>query len=445
MPYEIRIPRLGWSMEEGTFVRWLKQSGQEVQVEEPLFELEGEKALQEIPSVEAGTLHVLPNAPADGTVVAVGTLIGYLLLAGESLETIAAVPVKPAQADATTTPQKTQRQPEITIPAARETGSQLAPAAPPSVRRLARQMGVSVSEIAGTGGLGRVTSRDVGQHRNGGTTRRSQVASPRARRVAREMGVDWTQLVGTGRNGRIREADVRSASVGPARVTSPYAGLPPRRRAIAERLRASRDQTIPVTLTTRADVTKLVRARQHFKQSGNDIIPAITDLLAIAVARALASHPEMAMRWNPERGSLETVSPEAFDIGIAVDTPQGLLVPVLRNVLGKPVESLASESKQAIERARTGRLTLPEMQGAVITLTNLGAQGIDAFTPVINYPEIAIVGVGAIRKEPAFDPSGQVVAIDRMTLSLTFDHAAIDGAPAARFLQTLVATIERFD
>ncbi len=448
MPHEIQIPRLGWSMEEGTFVRWLKQDGDQVNVEDPLFELEGEKALQEIPSVEAGVLHIPKGSPQGGTVVAVGTLIGYLLLPGETPDSIPKTPAapppakKPAPAKAEKPARAQGAAPPVEVPT-----NGLAPAAPPSVRRLARQMGVPLNSLIGTGGLGRVTTGDVTGR--GGASARSTVASPRARRVAKELGLDWTSLAGTGRNGRVREADIREADVRGQRSTnghvaskpSPYAGLPPRRRAIAERLKASRDQTIPVTLTTIAEVSGLLRLREQSKKAGSSVVPAITDLLAVVVGKILAQHPEMAHRWNPSQGSLEAVSAEAIDIGIAVDTPQGLLVPVVRGATAKPVETLAGESKKLIELARGGRLGAADMQGAVITITNLGAQGIDAFTPIINYPEIAILGVGAIRKEPAFDADGKVVAAQRMTLSLTFDHAAVDGAPAARFLQAVAAAL----
>jgi pyruvate dehydrogenase E2 component (dihydrolipoamide acetyltransferase) len=447
MPHEIQIPRLGWSMEEGTFVRWLKKSGDQVNVEEPLFELEGEKALQEIPSVEAGILHIPKESPKGGTVVAVGTLIGYLLLPGETPDSIpkkpAAAPPSAAKSAAPKTgkpvpARSTPAPPPVEIPR-----NGLAPAAPPSVRRLARQMGVPLSNLVGTGGLGRVTTNDVTGR--GGFSARSTVASPRARRIAKELGLDWTTLPGSGRNGRVREADVRNGqqtSNGQfAAKPSPYAGLPPRRRAIAERLKASRDQTIPVTLTTVADVSGLLRLREQYKKANGPVVPAITDLFAVVIGKILAQHPEMAQRWNPSQGSLEAVSADAIDIGIAVDTPQGLLVPVVRGVTTKPVETLAGESKKLIELARGGRLGTADMQGAAITITNLGAQGIDAFTPIINYPEIAILGVGAIRKEPVFDAEGNVVAVERITLSLTFDHAAVDGAPAARFLQAIAAAL----
>lgn len=431
-------------MEEGTFVRWLKQDGDQVNVEDPLFELEGEKALQEIPSVEAGILHIPKGSPKGGTVVAVGTLIGYLLLPGETPDSIPKTPAAPPPAKKPT-PAKAEKParaqgaaPPVEVPT-----NGLAPAAPPSVRRLARQMGVPLNSLIGTGGLGRVTTSDVTGR--GGASARSTVASPRARRVAKDLGLDWTSLAGTGRNGRVREADVRagqrSTNGHVAAKPSPYAGLPPRRRAIAERLKASRDQTIPVTLTTIAEVSGLLRLREQYKKANSAFVPAITDLLAVVVGKTLGQHPEMAHRWNPAHGSLEAVSTDAIDIGIAVDTPQGLLVPVVRGVTTKPVETLASESKKLIELARGGRLGAAEMQGAAITITNLGAQGIDAFTPIINYPEIAILGVGAIRKEPVFDADGKVVAAQRMTLSLTFDHAAVDGAPAARFLQAVAAAL----
>ena len=254
------------------------------------------------------------------------------------------------------------------------------------------------------------------------------LVTPRARRVAAELGVDTTVLRGSGRNGRIREADVRA--------TAPLTTL---RRTIAKHMMESRQNTAPVTLTSRADATALVALRKEWKQTfGAEPTPSYTDILAKLVAIALESHPALSGRWEADRIVLSGKA----HIGIAVDTPQGLLVPVLRDVAALSLAELARRSRELIDAAQARRLRAEDLAGGTFSITNLGAYGIDAFTPILNYPETAILGVGAIRKEAVILESGEVTAREQMTLSLTFDHRVVDGVPAARFLQKLIQLIE---
>jgi pyruvate dehydrogenase E2 component (dihydrolipoamide acetyltransferase) len=261
-------------------------------------------------------------------------------------------------------------------------------------------------------------------------------SSPRARRVARQLGVDWTRLVGTGRTGRIRERDVRAAAPAEPKVAS----VGSIRKIIAERMQTSHLSTAPVTLTTTADATNLVNLRGQFKsavQAGGDLVPSYTDFLVKLSAIALGKHPLLNARWDNEQIQLS----EAIHIGVAVDTEAGLLVPVLRDVPSLTLKQLAARSRELIDRARRRQLAADEMQGGNFTVTNLGAFGIDAFTPIINFPQCAILGVGRIQCRPvAIDR--QVTARDQVTLSLTFDHRIVDGGPAAAFLQTLSRIIE---
>jgi pyruvate dehydrogenase E2 component (dihydrolipoamide acetyltransferase) len=159
-------------------------------------------------------------------------------------------------------------------------------------------------------------------------------------------------------------------------------------------------------------------------------------LVVYFTARAIADFPMIAQRWNEDRTALIPLG-SSIDIGIAVDTPHGLVVPVLRDCLGGSLHQRSQEAKQLFEKARTGRLTRQEIEGGCLTVSNLGHYGIDTFTPIIHAPQIAILGIGAIRREPALDDQDRVVPQYRMGLSLTFDHAAIDGAQAACFLQKL--------
>jgi pyruvate dehydrogenase E2 component (dihydrolipoamide acetyltransferase) len=180
------------------------------------------------------------------------------------------------------------------------------------------------------------------------------------------------------------------------------------------------------------------------KLSGSSNVPSFTDIIAQQIAIVLAQHPSMRVRWNGDHSDLILLEPEACHVGLAVDTPEGLLVPVIRDVFNAQLERIATESQRLIGLARSGRLTRAQMDGGVITLTNLGSYGIDAFTPIINYPEIAILGIGAIRPEPIFVDAQRVDIRQVMSLSLTFDHAAVDGAPAAAFLKSLVGALEGF-
>ena len=438
MPFSITIPRLGWSMEEGTFVRWLKQHGDPVQAGEPLFELEGEKASQDVEAVDGGILNIPANAPKPGTVIAVGTVIGYLLGTGE------AAPAEPVSSSAPK--QIGDKATETNAPSTPPVTGIGTHAASPSVRRMAREKGVKLASLEGSGPSGRITAEDVsrfatdsklGLHRS-----TSKVASPRARRVAQELTVDWRTLAGTGRDGRVRESDVRRAASQPrSDALSNIVPVTSRRRTIANRMLASRQQTAPVTLTTRVDATNLVGLRSQFKQaSEGSPIPSYSDIVMKLVALALSQHPKLATRSEGDHWVTPS-SPEGFNIGFAVDTEDGLVVPVVQSVGTMGLFPLAQQTAALIEKTRSGTLSISEMQGGVFTITNLGAFGIDAFTPIINLPETAVLGMGRILREPKVI-NDTIVIRDQITLSLTFDHRIVDGAPAAKFLQTLSMAIE---
>lgn len=436
MAFEITIPRLGWSMEEGIFAGWQKKDGDLISPGDVLFELEGEKALQEIEAIDEGMLAMLPDGPQPGMVLKVGTIVGYLLADGESLPVAAGTPA--AQS--------------ATSQVAAESDN-FSAAAAPSVRRLARQLSVNLGAIQGSGSGGRITEGDVTSAAACGsatesvsavfaTGAESAVATPRARRAAKTLNLNLSNIVGSGRGGRIRERDVLQSSKSSASSVSGSQRMliSGRRKVIAERLSDSARQTVPVTITTRANANNLVGLRAQFKSAGQNPVPAIHDIVARLVADTLSQHLTLGGRWDGD--AVIFPDPGQIHIGLAVDTPNGLLVPVLRNVSARSLLSVAEESARIIQKARSGRLSGAEMQGAVFTISNLGGYGIDAFTPVINLPETAILGLGAIRSEPVVKDDGKIVASTIMTLSLTFDHRVIDGAPAAKFLQSLVTAIE---
>jgi pyruvate dehydrogenase E2 component (dihydrolipoamide acetyltransferase) len=199
---------------------------------------------------------------------------------------------------------------------------------------------------------------------------------------------------------------------------------------------ASRQATAPVTLTSVADAANLVNLREQFKLAAAGTVPSYTDFLVKLAAHALQEHPRLASRWT-DAG----IQPaERIGIGIAVDTDAGLLVPVIRDVPSLGLKQITTRSRELIELARSGKLPARDMEGGCFTITNLGAYGIDAFTPIINLPECAILGVGRIERRPVME-GDRVVGREQVTLSLTFDHRIVDGAPAARFLQTLAKMI----
>ncbi len=449
MAHEITVPRLGWSMEEGVFSGWLKKDGDAIRQGDPLFELEGEKAIQEIEAVDAGILRFSANNPQPGSMVKVGAVVGYLVAAGETLPFGESPDASAIKLRAQIASEATHS--VATVPKAEVNA--LPPAAGPAVRRLARESGVALDQIEGTGRGGRILAEDIqlatSQVPQNKPTQSPlmPVASPRARRVAAELQIDWTQLTGTGAGGRIREQDVRAACSEQISDESrnKIAGgqrlpLTSRRRVIAQRMVASRQQTVPVTLTTKADATNLVNLREQFKTtSGKSLIPSYQDIITKLVAGALLRHPLLAGRWDED--AIVLPAENQIHIGMAVDTDDGLLVPVLRHAAQLSLIELAGRARQLAGLARAGKLAVADMQGSVFTITNLGAFGIDAFTPVINVPETAILGLGAIRREPVVLDDGSIVAKHQITLSLTFDHRIVDGAPAARFLQEIVTAI----
>lgn len=407
MAIPITIPRLGWNMEEGVFAGWLKADGEAVRPGDRLFALETDKATEEVEGLDAGVLRISADGPKPGDRLAVGTVIGHVVATlNESVPS-----VRPAAAAVA---------PE--------------PVASPSVRRLARERGIDLREVRGTGPAGRIAANDLGPPTLATRERSEHTASsPRARRAARELGIDWRTVGGTGKNGRVRERDVR-AHGGSATLTP----LTPIRRTIAARMLESQRTTAPVTLTTTLDATNLVNLRDQFRAAADGgRPPSYTDFLVRLTAVALAKHPMLGGQWS----DLGIRLPETIHIGIAVDTNVGLLVPVVRDVPSLGVRALAARTRELIERARTGRLSSAEMQGACFTVSNLGAYGIDAFTPIINPPECAVLGIGRISKRPAV-VGDLIVPRDQVTLSLTFDHRIADGGPAARFLQTLAQAVE---
>ncbi len=440
MAIEVRVPRLGWSMEEGTLTQWLKRDGDFVRRGDALFVLEGEKATQDIESFDEGVLRWMPGGPQEGDAVRVGQVVAWLLAEGEDLpESTPTAPQGEAAAPALAPAGAPAPASEFAAASTTSAAPRVAPAAGPAARRLARQLQVDLHGLTGNG-TRRVSVADVRAAAQPAAAPTAEPhASPRARRRASELGIDWTGLAGTGQGGRVRERDVLAAAqlAVPTERRVPQSAV---RRTIARRMLESHLATAPVTLTTQVDATQLVQLRQQFRAAAatsETIVPSYTDFLLKLVAISLAEHPRLNARWDDDT----IVESSAVHLGIAVDTEAGLLVPVVRHVERLTVRQLSICSKSLVSKAHARRLNLEEMQGGTFTLTNLGSYGIDAFTPIIHERQCAILGVGRILKQPAV-VDGQIGVRDLMSLSLTFDHRMVDGGPAARFLQTLCRAIE---
>ena len=247
-----------------------------------------------------------------------------------------------------------------------------------------------------------------------GTATVSTPASPAAKRLAREIGVDLSKVSGTGTGGRITEADVRAAAERQPEET----GMVGLRAVIARNMRRGHLETAPVTLTSSVDLES--GAPEH-----------VTASVIKAVALALSEHPSLNGTRDGDRFIPEVVA----NVAVAVQTDQGLVSPVARNPADRTVTEIHEEIRGLAERARNGELTMADYEGGTFTVTNLGSHGVDGFTPIINLPQVAILGVGAVRRVPVFAAGGLVTEGSHVVLSLTVDHAFVDGAPAADFLR----------
>ena len=404
MSVEIVMPRLGWTMDEGTLVEWLKKEGETVAVGEILFIVESDKAVNEVESFDGGILHIPDGAPGPGATVAVGTMLGYLLDPGEQA---------PVAAPSSTPSDEPPPQPALhSQPAAAP--SRGGEPDPPHSRSSAESPPLK-------------------------SARARLAISPRARRLAGELGVDWTQLSGSGRSGRITEDDVRAASTTADSASEAVNGsideaaiertrLSPVRRVIADRMSQSSRDNATVTLTAEIDATRLVEFRGRCPAPK----PGYTDVFVRLAALALADHPVL----NASLDDGHVLLHRSIHVGIAVDTDAGLLVPVIRDADRKSIEEIRDEAAALAARAREGQLRPDDLRGGTFTITNLGMHGVDAFTPIINPPQSAVLGIGRIAMRPAVR-DGQVVARYTVILSLTFDHRLVDGGPAARFLAAL--------
>lgn len=495
MAVNVIMPHMGLTTVEGTVVRWLKQEGDEVRKDEPLVEVLTDKVNTQVEAPEPGI--VLKIVAREGEVVPVTKTLCWIGRPGEKI---------PDEGAPSTEESLSASAPEVEpAPAVVAVAVDGYVRASPAAKRLAREQGVNLAEVKGSGPEGRVIEADVMRFVNarsealagiagqapgaGGPTadlrRPAPAASPLAKNLARELGIDLATVTGTGPGGRVTREDVLLAAE-KARTTAPLTATPryteadegreiveqatqpvvaaPRltpqpstpappaaaastvplaglRRTIAQRMAQSSQTVARVTHTTEADVTELVRMREQIvaeTERLHGVRVSYNDIIVKVVARVLKQYPMM----NARLAENEILLLDQVNVGVAVAVPQGLVVPVIHNADLKDLITIANESRDKIERARNGTLVTEDISGGTFTVTNLGSYEIDAFTPIVNLPEVGILGIGRIVEKPAVF-EGEITKRSMMYLSLSFDHRVIDGAPAAEFLRAVKHYLEK--
>ena len=436
------MPQLGNSVESCIIVEWMIAEGDTVSVDQTLASIETDKSTMEVPSTAEGTVLKLlweegDEVPVKDPLIIVGEPgedISGLVPGGDAAPAEAAAPAEQAAAA-----------PEAAAPAfatERATG-----AVSPRARALAASNGVDASAIAeGSGPHGRVIERDVAA---------AIAAGPVLTSAARAAGVSAAE--GTGIGGRVSVADAgRTAEAAPAAaVAAPAAAadfpgastsapLKGVRKVVAKRMMESLTSTAQLTLNTTANAAGILAMRKKVKNADPALVLGkitLNDLVCFAVSRTLPKYPVFNARL--EDGVLTQF--EQVHLGFACDTPRGLLVPVIRSAQALGLKAFSDEAKRLAGGAIEGSLSPEFLSGGTFTVSNIGSFGIETFTPVINLPQTAILGVGAITPRPTVAADGSIGVEQRLNLSLTIDHQVIDGADGARFLRDLVAAIENID
>ena len=433
MATNVLLPQWGMNMEDGTLTKWLVKEGDEIAEGQPLVEIETAKINSELESPASGVVaHIMAD---EGSLVKVGELVAVIAEPGENApRPEPGSPTSPASA-------RRRRRRTGGRPAYGGARQQVTPVA----RRLARENDISLDEVTGTGPRGRVTEQDVRDAIEARRSRPRVQVVPRARMLARQEGLDLADMVGSGPNGRILVADVERAiaerDAGAARADAvaevmPLTGL---RKTIADRMTMSVSTMAQVTLTTEADVTDLLKLRESLvaEWRPHRLRPLDLDLIIAAVAEALKAHP----RLNSHLVNDEVLLLEDVNIGIAVAVPDGLVVPVLRGAQARDLLGMARAMRELADKTRKNALGIDDVTGAGFTVTALSNYDIDAFTPIIDPPQVAILGLGRANRKPVV-VDGEIVVRSMMHLSVTFDHRALDGVPVAEFMRTLKSNLE---
>jgi pyruvate dehydrogenase E2 component (dihydrolipoamide acetyltransferase) len=413
--FEFKLPDLGEGVHEGQVVTVLVKEGEPIAEYQPMFEVETDKAAVEIPSPKAGVVTRI-NVQA-GQVVKVGEV---MLTIEESGAPVHAAAPAPAPAPAPAKPTAPPRPATVAAAAATPAAESGPVAAAPAVRKLARELGVEIGRVPGSGPHGRVLKEDVEAFAKGQApaARGADVPAGAPLLPAAEELPDFSQY------GPIRREPV-----------------PQIRKTIARQMTRSWLNVPRVTHCDLADVTELERNRKRFNEGLGEGQARLTMTVIVmkAVAAALRDCPQLNASFDAARG--EVIYKDYVHIGLAVDTPRGLVVPVVRDVSTKTLPELATELSALSERTRQGQFEIAELRGATFTITNVGALGGVFVTPMVNFPEVGILGLGKARLQPAvYD--GQIVPRLMLPLSLSFDHRIVDGADAARFTSDVISSLE---
>lgn len=444
MAVEFPMPKLGLTMEEGTIVEWLVADGSEVEQGAAVLTIETDKVESDVEASGSGVLHITGNA---GDTFACGARIGWFLEPGE----MPPVAEKARATTTTTTPASpsTATGPAVTDPVPHPASSnEIRLFASPNAKRVAVERGIDLSRLVGSGPGGRIVSEDVVAAPTGGV---KPVATIAARQTAARLGVDLREVRAGGPDPRIGRADVerhvRAQSVAnpptatpseapllqPPLSTIPLVGM---RGTIATRMHTSLQEMAQLTLTMDVVMDAVV---QHRSGADPSTRAGYTDYVVAAVAAALVDHPVVNSQIA---GGQLALLPE-INVGLAVALDGGLVVPVVRRTDTLTLSALSTETTRLASAARSGGLSRDEVEGGTFSVTALGMYGVDAFTPVINPPNTAILGVGRLRDGVRWD--GDIPArTTLLTLSLTWDHRAFDGAPAAEFTAAVRDRLERW-
>ncbi len=393
MPREFRMPEIAESIVEGEIGKWYVQAGSMVKKDMPLLEILTDKVNVEVPSPFDGVVEKI--LVSEGQIVKVGTPILLYSGVGEEEETITEEIIKKREA-AEIVAEHIEKKEKPGMPMAEHEKAQVK--ATPAVRALAKQLGVDLNKVVGTGSAGRITKEDV-------------------EKAAEKMKVPPPE-----------EKEERI----------PFRG---RRRMVAQHLRTSADHAVHTLYVEEADVSHLVSIRQRLKSIAESEGIRLTYLpfIAKALVKTLKQYPLMNASLDEENG--EIVVKHYYHIGIAVDTPDGLMVPVVKDVEKKTIFEIAREIEQLVEKARNGTLTLDDVTRGTFSISSAGHIGGFLSMPIINFPECAILGVHRIRKRPVV-VDNQIVIRDVVYFSITFDHRIVDGATVAHFMNDFISHLQ---
>jgi len=439
MASKIIMPKLGMAMAEGVVAKWNKRDGDQVKKDEEIAVIMSKKITYKLTAPVAGILRILVREKETRPI---NSTLAFITAPGEPIPSVeeAVAPAAPSSVAAAVATPAAPSAPSA--PPSAKAGFVLAS---PAARRLAKEKGIDLAQVTGSGADGMVTESDLTRFIEASAKAAAPpevLATSAARKLAEQRGLNLAEVSGTGIGGRITEQDILAfeaqaqapapspAAPSAARVL-PFAGM---RQAIAEHMVESLHNMAQLTMMMEADVTELVRLREQVKA---DFEVTYTDLMVKAVAKTLKRHPILnATLIGDEMHQLESIH-----IGVAVALQEGLIVPVVRDADKRSVQEIAQEVRRLAQGARENTLSVDEVTGSTFTLTNLGNYGIDGFTPIINAPEAAILGVGRI-VERVVVHEDQIARRKTMVLSLTIDHRLVDGAPGAEFMQSLRELLE---